>query len=204
MLDVRLMDLLQSPALDQLHDAPEGSHPEHAPPPFPHRRARCRRALACRPAAGQGPGMTDVQARSSPLPSADAAAPFPIRMGSAEEFAQVRNFFRSAEFDDATVCRALAIDAMSDMGSVRWDEVRLDSLSALLRWCIETFVRGTPPPAQESRALCGEEAFAAFLSLGLLRAARHDPGAIVSPIWLYPIAGFIVVSDRHDGPEGET
>jgi len=125
-------------------------------------------------------------------------------MGRVEEFAQVRNFFRSAEFDDATVCRALAIDAMSDMASVRWDEIRLDTLSAPLRWCIETFVRGTPPPAQQSRALCGEETFAAFRSLGLLRAARHDPAAIVSPIWLYPIAGFIVVSDRHDDPEGET
>src|SRR2546421_10792438 len=73
----------------------------------------------------------------------------PMRIGSPEEFACVREFFKSAGFDDVTVCRALAISDMAEFGRVRWEEIRLELCSPALRWCIEVFARGHAVGEQE-------------------------------------------------------
>jgi methylase of polypeptide subunit release factors len=140
--------------------------------------------------------------RPAKLAAMTDAASYPIRIGRPEEFARVRDFFRAADFNDADICRLLAIETMSDIGGVDWSKVARDAMPPALGWCIDTFVRGAPPPAAKSSAICGEAVFAAFQSLGLLRPAKRDADALVSPIWLYPIDDFIMVSDRHDDPDG--
>ena len=91
---------------------------------------------------------------------------------------------------------------MSDLGRVSWDKVRLEQLPAPLRWCIDVFARCLPVDEQESLATCGNAAFAAFLALGLLRAAKKSPAAVLCPVWVYPVDGFVVASDRRDDPDG--
>ena len=125
-----------------------------------------------------------------------------MRLGQAEEFACVLGFLRQAEFCEVNLCRALGMENMSDFGRVRWSEVQLDSLSAPLRWCLQVFARGLPVAETESRAICGTEVFAAFQALGLLRAPRNDPNALICPVWLYPVDGFLIVSDRTSDPDG--
>jgi hypothetical protein len=90
----------------------------------------------------------------------------PLRVGSPEEFAVVRDFFRRADFNDATLCRVLKLDNMSEVGRVRWEEVKLGALSPALRWCIQFFANCEPAAEAETRSVCGEAVFAALQSLG--------------------------------------
>jgi hypothetical protein len=131
-----------------------------------------------------------------------SSAGHPLRLGSLEEFAVLRDFFQRAEFNDTTLCRLLHLENMSDVGRVRWDEIQLETASAALRWCIQFFVRCEPADEQDSRSICGEAVFVALKSLGLLRAAKNNSRMVLCPVWLYPADGFVVVSDRRDDPDG--
>jgi SAM-dependent methyltransferase len=132
---------------------------------------------------------------------ADAAARFPVRIGRPEAFERVRGFLRAAGFDDDTVCRTLGVENLGQFARIHWDAPALAPAPALLRSLIEVFIRGRHVPEAEFRALCGEEAWGALLALGLL-ATDANPALIVSPVWLYPVDGFLVISDRHDDPHG--
>ena len=137
------------------------------------------------------------------MPTTGTSTGFPLRLARPDTFSRVREFFCRAEFSDATLCRALGMGDMSELGRVRWDAIPLDSLSEPLRWCIRVFVRGLSAAEPESRVVCGEETFAALLALGLLLPAKKEPGAVVCPVWLYPADGFVVVSDRTSDPDGD-
>ena len=127
----------------------------------------------------------------------------PLHLGSPDEFAVVREFFRQAEFNDATLCRVLNLGDMSDLGQVSWGDGKLAALSPALRWCLKVFVRGQSDEQTQARPICGESVFAALQSLGLLRSAKKNPDAVLCPVWVYPADGFVVVSDRRDDPDGE-
>ena len=127
----------------------------------------------------------------------------PLRLGLPEDFAAIRNFFRQAHFDDATLCRVLQIGGMTDFGRVRWEELQLDLLSASLRWSLNIFARGLQAGEAESRTLCGEKVFAALNAVGLLRPAKKNPGGVLCPVWVYPVDGFVMASDRREDPEGD-
>ncbi len=135
--------------------------------------------------------------------SSVACPSLPLCLGAANEFALAQEFFRRANFDDQTLCRLLSMSDMSDLGTVRWDEIKLDSASDSLRWCIRVFLRGLPAPRDQSRVVCGQETLSAFLSLGLLRAAKKEPSSVLCPVWVYPVDSFVVASDRREDPDGE-
>ena len=116
----------------------------------------------------------------------------------------MRQFCRDADFDDATVCRALAVKELHQADELDWANVDLDTVADRLRWCIDVLFRGLPAPESQSRAICGDAAFTAFFELGLLEVARHRPDMVISPVWIYPVDGFVVVSDRRDNAAGAT
>ena len=127
----------------------------------------------------------------------------PLASGTPEEFAAIRNFFQQAQFDDATLCRVLNIGGMTDFGRVRWEEVSLEALSASFRWCLNVFARGLSAGEAESRTICSEPVFAALNHVGLLRRAQKNPDAVLCPVWVYPVDGFVMASDRREDPEGD-
>src|SRR5687768_2007767 len=123
----------------------------------------------------------------------------PLRIGTAEAFAQARRFCRDAGYDDdAALCRALSIKELHEADNLDWEKVDLTALPGALRWCIDVFFRGRPAPEDESRTICGDTTLAAFLALGLLAPARDRPATVICPVWLYPVDGFLIVSDRCD------
>ncbi len=131
-----------------------------------------------------------------------APADFPLQLGPPESFARARDFFRRAAFDDITICRALGIEQMSDVGRVDWKNINLEGIPAPLRWCVNLFLRHEEAGEEESRNICGRETSAAFQSLGLLEPAKKRPSAVHCPVWVYPADGFVIASDRPDDPGG--
>src|ERR1017187_2334181 len=94
-----------------------------------------------------------ASARPGHLPKIPTTANLPIRLGPPEEFACLREFFRRAEFDDLTLLRVLGLEDMSDLGSVHWEEIQLETLPVEIRWCLQVFVRGLKALEKESQAI---------------------------------------------------
>ena len=127
----------------------------------------------------------------------------PIRIGTPAEFACVRSFFGGIQFNDRAVCAALKIRDIAGSRNLRPGEIDWDSVSPALRLAITLFVLGASAPREDFRKICGDEIFAAFTALGLVRDMRRCDATIVCPVWLYPVDGFILASDRRDDPDGE-
>jgi len=147
---------------------------------------------------------TTIQAtqKSAGVPASDE---IPLRLGSKEEFALVLKFFRGAGFDEQNVSEAGGIEDIAELGRVRWEEqnAKLQSIAPALRWCTQIFLRGLSISETETRTICGQHVLDAFKSLGLLRPSRKSPDSLVSPVWVYPVDGFVMASDRRDDPEGD-
>jgi SAM-dependent methyltransferase len=126
----------------------------------------------------------------------------PLVLGPDDCFAAVRNFFHEVNFGDTSVCQALGIESMGELGQVRPGAPKLSSCERRLRSCIELFVLGQKAEESETREVCGESVFVALKQLGLLRASTRNPGQVLCPIWLYPADGFLIASDRREDPEG--
>ena len=92
---------------------------------------------------------------------------------------------------------------MSGVGRVDWDKADAAALPAAGRWCVQVFARGRPTEAEAAREMCGEAVLPALLRTGLLRPARKIPETLVCPVWLYPLSGLVIASDRVDDPDGE-
>src|SRR6185436_18396229 len=134
-----------------------------------------------------------------------ASDEIPLRLGSKEEFALVLKFFRGAGFDEQNVSEAGGIEDIAELGCVRWEEqnAKLQSIAPALLWCTQIFLRGLSISETETRTICGQYVLDAFKSLGLLRPSRKSPDSLVSPVWVYPVDGFVMASDRRDDPEGD-
>ena len=127
----------------------------------------------------------------------------PLRIGRPEDFARVRAFFKSAGFDEETLCKVLSIKDMSDLHRVEWTDALMDSIPGPLRWALGVFVQGGPVSEADCRAVCGDDAYAAYQALGLFQPAPENPGEIISTVWLYPVHGFLTASDRTGYLDGQ-
>ena len=136
------------------------------------------------------------------MPSPAVPENYTLCLGSDADFARVRDFLSSAGFDEATLCRTLRIARMSELGTVRWNEVGWEGMPRALAWSIRVFVRGETAEEEESRAAGGDEVYAAFAALHLLVPAKDNPSRVICPVWLYPTDGFLVTSDRCDDAGG--
>jgi len=129
-------------------------------------------------------------------------ADLPIRIGTPQEFARVRRFLNSVQFDERAVCTALKIGDIAGTRNLRHDEIDYEAVSPAMRAAIELFIRGRSVSKNDFQKICGDEVFAAFGALGLVREARLRRAEIVCPVWLYPVDGFIIASDRLDDADG--
>ena len=127
---------------------------------------------------------------------------FPLQMNSAADLRRVRDFLSAAAYDESTLRRVLNLENMSALGRVDWTRVEVQP--AVLNWCVQVFARGVATGMGVARELCGSEVLDALLRTGLLQPAKKEPDSLVCPVWLYPVAEFVVASDRRDDPDGET
>jgi SAM-dependent methyltransferase len=121
-----------------------------------------------------------------------------IRIGSSEEFAEVRDFLLRVGFDERAVLAALKISDISQIPKASACADR-ESVSPTLAAVIDLLVCGATIDADQIRSTCSEATFASFRALNLMSDSRRQPRAIVCPVWVYPVDRFFIASDRRDG-----
>ena len=127
---------------------------------------------------------------------------FPLRLGSPETFALVRDAFREASFDEVTLLKVLRIPALSELASLKRGEVALDNLPAALACFIKVFLFGEAVPREEFGRAIDAAALAALMELDLVREGTFAGGCIYTPVFLYPVGGHWIVSDRQTNADG--
>jgi len=127
----------------------------------------------------------------------------PLNLAAESDFTLAREFFAQAGFDQSHLCELMQMDDMSDLGKVQWDKLDRSKFSPALWACVEIFLQGSPAPEADLERVWGEPVLAAFRSLGLVRNSRKSPGDMLCPVWLYPVEGFLIASDRRSDPEAD-
>jgi len=129
---------------------------------------------------------------------------FPLRLGGGDAFSHVASFLKSARFDEETLCRILGIPSMAEFGSVRPHEVDLAGAdSPLLALLVRLFLFIEPVTGEEVARAIEPAVLRALLDLDLLQPypAPGDSAAYCAPVLLYPVAGLLIASDRHENPD---
>jgi hypothetical protein len=129
-------------------------------------------------------------------------AAFPLNTPAPDQCATVVAALRAAGFDEANLCRALRIKDLSRLGAVEWNEIQFDRLPERLRCLIKLFLYGEKFTRADLERSVGLELVEALRRTGLVRGVLNNPDLHVSPVFFYPVAGFLIASDRHDDPDG--
>ena len=127
---------------------------------------------------------------------------FPLRLAAVADFARVAALFERAAFREEPICRALGIPNISQIGKVVPAGLDLTAAlgSATLAALVRVFVFTQMVAREEIERAIEASDIAALKTLDLLRPGRD--GHYYSPAFVYPVAGFVIASDRHDSPDG--
>jgi methylase of polypeptide subunit release factors len=145
--------------------------------------------------------MVSEELRAPPAPS---VGPMPLRSGTTAEFACVRSFLREIGFDERAVIEALKIPSISRLRDADFACIDRATTPPDLLTAIGLLIGGDAVASDRLRAACGDKTFAALMALDLIRDARGQEGAVLCPVWLYPVSGFLMASDRQTKPKGDT
>jgi len=136
-----------------------------------------------------------------------AAPVFPLRLGGAEDFARVESLLKLSGFDEATICRMLDLGEMADLSSVKPEQVDLSKEgSATLAVLIRIFLFSQPIPRADVEQLIDAATLESLVALDVFRigafGADTKTEMYYSPVFLYPVEGLLIASDRHNNPDG--
>jgi methylase of polypeptide subunit release factors len=121
---------------------------------------------------------------------------FPLRIGSDDEFAALRQFLSESGYTEQAVCQRLAIPSIYDFKALHDGRAGsrdvADKLDALIRLLMDE------EPVELS-AVCpflDAEALRVMADLGLVKALSNDPARLQSEAVLYPQEGLFMASDH--------
>src|SRR5438132_6930340 len=125
----------------------------------------------------------------------------PVRMGSEQEFACVTRALNDASFDEETICRAFKLKDMSKVGSIAEDDIERADVSPQLKVLTRLFFLPALAPRSDIEGVFDQATIDSFLSLGLLGTGEFGNDEFYARALLYPVAGFVIASDRHSLPD---
>ncbi|MFO1498770.1 MAG: class I SAM-dependent methyltransferase [Verrucomicrobiota bacterium] len=130
-----------------------------------------------------------------------ALAEFPLQLGPPGTLAAIRAGLAAMGFDSETLCRELEIESMADLGKAARANKPFEQRPERFRDWAGVFLFGAACPRSQLQSALGQTLLDALLAVGLLRPARDPQEGLISPVFLYPVNGFIVASDRYDDPD---
>jgi SAM-dependent methyltransferase len=122
--------------------------------------------------------------------------PLPLRLGTPEQFAAVRELLAAANFTEAAICERLGIAAFTEFGPARRHRLFGDTLSTAFDALAHLFLECVAISRAEAGARLGPEGLSALEELGLLAPDASDAARVVSPVGLAPTRSLWLVSDR--------
>jgi SAM-dependent methyltransferase len=135
------------------------------------------------------------------MPDASANE-LPLRIGDPKDFARVARSLKEAGFDEATICRTLKLRTISALEFLKPDESLSQDVAEPLALFIRLFCYMELVPRAEVERQLEKETLDSFLTLDLLRIGDYGADNFYTPVFLYPVAGLLIVSDRHSNPDG--
>jgi hypothetical protein len=126
----------------------------------------------------------------------------PLRIGTPEEFAEVRSAVKVASYDEATIYQTLKIEEMSEVGGIDFRKIDFSKVSQQFELLFRLFFGQRSVPLADVERVLQPETLRAFLSLGLLGSGEFGVDNLYAKVLLYPVAGFLIASDRHTNPDG--
>jgi methylase of polypeptide subunit release factors len=142
--------------------------------------------------------------QESRAPHAESLDPMPLRIGTSAEFTCVLDFLHKVRFDEGVVTEALKIPTISQLRDTDFANIDVAATPPDLFTVIGLLIGGDAVASDQLRAACGDKVFAALMALDLVRDANGQEGAVFCPVWLYPVNGFLMASDRQTKPKGDT
>lgn len=121
----------------------------------------------------------------------------PLRLPSPERFALARSFLQKCGYSEENVCSFLGLQRICDFEHVDLSKLPDARTSPEpLGLLIRVFFLLQDASATEIKSHIPEDVLEAFQDLDLLRRTTEDPPTVQSSVWLYPVQGLILASDR--------
>ena len=134
---------------------------------------------------------------------------FPLRLGSAEDFVRVQSLLTSSDFDEAAILSVLKISEMAGLSAIKPQEIDLTAVaSETLALLIRIFLFTETVRREEVENLIDPAVLDSFLALDVLRIGKFDLAdgdrseVYYASVFLYPVAGLLIASDRNNNPDG--
>lgn len=121
----------------------------------------------------------------------------PFAMGTAEQFAAVRDFLHRIDYSEAALCAGADVESLSKMKIGGTREVGFlvpDTPQAL---AVLLFLDGAAIAWELVRDVFDAVDLETVQALGLLQDSPRDPAACAATVALYPVEGLYIVSDRN-------
>ena len=134
--------------------------------------------------------------------SDEQSADFPLRFGSPEDFRRVESMLKEAGFEENNLCRILGMGDMSDLNRAEEEGIDLSDVDERLALFIRFFLLTETLPRFVVEHALEQDELDALQALDLIRLVEYDEQLCYSPVFLYPVAGLLVASDRYTTPEG--
>jgi SAM-dependent methyltransferase len=111
-------------------------------------------------------------------------------------FALLRNYLRTAGFNEKSICGLLGLTELHDLLSSRWKGVPPTKESDEVSVLTHLLVLGESYPREELESVLTSPVVEAMTSLGLAGLDSADGSCLSCPIALYPVGPLFIVSDR--------
>ena len=126
---------------------------------------------------------------------------FPLRFGSPAQFGQIESALGSAGFDEANLGRFFGIASLAELDSANRDNLRFETVTGDLAFYIRVFLLGKLAPRGETERALAPEIRKTLMDLDMIRIGPSSGETYYAPIFLYPVAGLLIASDRRNTPD---
>lgn len=126
-------------------------------------------------------------------------ATVPLRTGKNDDYARVIAALNVAEFSERAVWQTLRQLGLEALGPQNYNVEHESSASEAPSVFIRLFVELADVPQRQVESALDPVTLNSFVTLDLLHLSA---GQYRSPVFLYPVAGFMIASDRYDGRPG--